>query len=172
MPRPILDGFKPSEVITAYVDWLTAKKTEQEYCWSIVTKEDDKVQDFLHEMEFCEDPEKRIEIADRLHQSRNERRHAKDQSKALKPIKDYMDDATCKAHVKRINRLIKELQAVEEFLQSDRVYKPRVSDENETEDTSNIYYAEAKKAMLPEDYAEVEDIDDAIEYADTADVSD
>lgn len=165
-------GKKPSDVIQAYLDWLTEMKAEQERNWEIVTREDGgKLTDLIHEMEFKDGDADLLEVAKRFHDSRIERRIAKDRAKSLKPIKDYMDDATCKAHIKRLTRLVKDLQAAEQFYEGDdRIYKPRSADKAEEKRTDQIVdYEDAKET--PGDYVEVLDLNVAGEYRVYADES-
>jgi hypothetical protein len=135
---------KPSKIVQSYIDWLSDMKSQQEENWATVVEEDGRVQDYLHEVEFAEGADALSEVSQRLHESRLKRRIAKDKAKALKPIKDYMDDATCKAHIKRLTRLVKELEQVESYIDSDRVYKPR--GKAQTEDVT-ISYEEATESI-------------------------
>ena len=84
---------------------------------------------FLHEIEFESNSKKRALIDTSLHNSRVERRQAKDKAKALKPIKDFIGDASNRGFIKRLKRLQSDLQAEEDFLSSERVYKPRAKEE-------------------------------------------
>lgn len=155
----IYDGMKPSQVVQSFLDWLADVKEDQEHNWNIVTKEDgDRLTDLIHEVEFSDGEEKLLEVAKRFQESRLERRAAKDRAKALKPVKDYADDATCKAHIKRLNRLVKDLQQVEEFLGSDRIYKPRATAEE------TVSYVEAIEGIDMANYVAVGEVMNA-EYA-------
>jgi hypothetical protein len=128
----IFEGMKASEVVEVFLEWLSETKEVQENHWKVVVQEDNRVQDFLHAFEFEENSKKRGPLATQFHESRNLRRNAKDRAHELKPIKDYMDDATCKAHIKRLKRLQADLAKEEQFIASERVYKPRaVETENQ-----------------------------------------
>ena len=123
------EASRPSEIVQTFIDWLSRMQEEQEEAWQIVLREDSKVQDFLHEIEFEGKSKKRALIDARLHNSRVERRQAKDKAKALKPIKDFIGDASNRGFIKRLKRLQSDLQAEEDFLASERVYKPRAREE-------------------------------------------
>ena len=123
------EASRPSEIVQTFIDWLSRMQEEQEEAWQIVLREDIKVQDFLHEIEFEGNSKKRALIDTRLHNSRVERRQAKDKAKALKPIKDFIGDASNRGFIKRLKRLQSDLQAEEDFLASERVYKPRAREE-------------------------------------------
>ena len=91
----IYDGMKPSQVVQSFLDWIADVKEDQEKNWKIVTTEDgDKLTDYIHAVEFSDSDEALMEVAQKFQASRLERRAAKDRSKALKPVKDYADDAS------------------------------------------------------------------------------
>ena len=122
---------KPSEVVQSFLDWLSQMKDEQAEAWEVVVKEDAKVQDFLHEIELEPNGKKRSLIDTRFHNSRVKRRAAKDKAKMLKPIKEFVADATNHGFIKRLKKLQTDLRAEEEFVESERVYKPRVKEGEE-----------------------------------------
>lgn len=126
----IYEGMKPSEVVKSFIDWLTEKKAEQEEAYKTFIAEDgDKVKDFLHELEFEVNNKRRAVIATKIHNSRKKRRIAKDVSTLLKPVKEFTSDATNRGFVKRLKKLQADLKSQEDFLESDRVYKPRAQQE-------------------------------------------
>lgn len=129
----IFQGMKPSQVVKSFLDWLSEMKDEQADAWEIVLKEDAKVQDFLHEIEFEPSSKKRSLIDTRFHNSRVKRRVAKDKAKVLKPIKDFVADATNRNYIKRLKKLQSDLKAEEDYVNGERVYKPRVSEEERKE---------------------------------------
>ena len=118
---------KPSEVVQSFLDWLSQMKDEQAEACEVVVKEDAKVQDFLHEIELEPSSKKRSPIDTRFHNSRVKRRAAKDKAQCLKPIKDFVADATNRGFIKRLKKLQGDLKAEEDFVSSERVYKPRVN---------------------------------------------
>ena len=95
------------------------------YGAEIVLTEDDKIQDFLHEFEFESNNKKRSIIATRLHNSRVRRRKAKDVSKKLKPVTDFTKEISNRNLAKLLNKMRGDLKAAEDFVNSERVYKPR-----------------------------------------------
>ena len=118
---------KPSQVVKHFLDWLEDMRDEQEKAWNVVITEDSKVQDFLHEIELEPSSKKRSPIDTRFHNSRVKRRAAKDKAQCLKPIKDFVADATNRGFIKRLKKLQGDLKAEEDFVSSERVYKPRVN---------------------------------------------
>ena len=114
-----------STTAQAILDWLTEMRNRQEDAWKIVTEEDDKVQDFLHEMEFEANSKKRAVISTRLHDSRCRRREAKDTAKKLKPLAEFVREAQNRNLIKMIKKMQVDLKSAEEYVNSKRVYKPR-----------------------------------------------
>lgn len=126
--EPLIDIMKSrnaSEVVGAFMDWLKWADELQKASWQIVVDEDAKNQDFLHEFEFEKDNKKRAVIATRLHNSRVRRREAKDISKELKPVSDFIKEATARNHIKLLKKCYSDLKKEEEYIHSERVYKPR-----------------------------------------------
>ena len=129
---PLIDIMKSrngSEVVEAFLDWLKWAEELQKASWEIVLEEDAKNQDFLHEMEFEQKCEKRSLIATRLHESRVRRRKAKDTSKMLKPVVDYIKEATARSHIKHLKKMAADLKKEEDFVNGERTYKPRSTKE-------------------------------------------
>lgn len=117
--------YEASEVVSTFLDWLKEMDELQKSSWEIVIEEDAKNQDFFHEMEFETNNKKRSVIATRLHNSRVRRREAKDISKKLKPISDYIKEATARSHIKHLKKMAGDLKAAEDFVNGERTYKPR-----------------------------------------------
>ena len=129
---PLIDIMKNrtgSEVVEAFLDWLKWAEELQKASWEIVLEEDAKNQDFFHEMEFEQKCEKRSLIATRMHESRVRRRKAKDTSKMLKPVVDYIKEATARSHIKHLKKMAGDMKAAEDFVNGEREYKPRSSKE-------------------------------------------
>lgn len=131
--KPARNDPKPSEIVRDFLNWLTDMQFEQEEAWEIVRTEDDRVQDFLHEIEFEASSKKRTLIDTRLHSSRLKRRAAKDKAYMLKPIREFIADATNRGFIKRLKKLQGDLKAAEDYILSDRTYKPRVKGAQEDE---------------------------------------
>lgn len=127
----ILKSRKGSEVVEAFLDWLKYADELQKSSWEIVIEEDSKNQDFFHQMEFESNSKKRALIATRLHLSRVRRREAKDISKILKPVTDYIKEATARSHIKHLKKMAGDLKAAEDFVNGERTYRPRSKDGGE-----------------------------------------
>ena len=114
-----------SEVFKAFMNWLTDMDELQKTSWQTVIDEDAKVQDFLHQMEFEPNNKKRAVISTRLHKSRVKRRNAKDTSKVLKPLADFVKEAKVRNLIKLMKTTQEALKKEEDFVFGERVYKPR-----------------------------------------------
>lgn len=122
---------RPSEVIDNFLDWLNWCKTEQDAAWGTVTLEDEKVQDYLHKLEFCNDCGERSRIATEWHKSRVKRRAAKDRSKEYSEVAKYVSDPRNKLALNNLRKLAGEQRKTEDFLRSDRKYVPRALKEGD-----------------------------------------
>lgn len=120
----MFEGYKESEVIQCFLQWMEERKAEQDREWNVVVAEDSKVQDFLHEMEFEEDEQKRAEISKRLHESRVKRRKAKDRATLLKPLMLFASDANNRGYIKRLMKLEADIKFQEDYQESERYYIP------------------------------------------------
>ena len=126
--RPLIEimrGRAGSEVVEAFLDCLKEMEELQKSSWEIVLAEDDKIQDFLHELEFESNNKKRSVTATRLHNSRVRRRKAKDVSKKLKPVTDLTKEISSRNLTRLLRKMAGDLKAAEDFVNSERVYKPR-----------------------------------------------
>ena len=127
----LMRNAKASDVVGAFLDWLSEMKDKQEKSWQIVVDEDSKVQDFLHEMEFESNNKRRAVISTRLHDSRVKRRVSKDTSKLLKPVTDFVREATNRNLIKLMKQMRSDLKSAEEFVFGQREYKKRAKEDAE-----------------------------------------
>ena len=114
-----------SEVFKAFMNWLTDMDELQKTSWQTVIDEDAKVQDFLHQMEFEPNNKKRAIIGTRMHISRVNRREAKDISQMLKPLAEFAKEAKVRNLIKLMKTTQEALKKEEDFVNGERVYKPR-----------------------------------------------
>ena len=120
---------KPSERIEDFLNWIEASVAEYEEAYAIAGEEDKKVQDFLHAMEFADIKQERNRVATKLHQSRKRRRAAKDKVLELEKIYAFYKDQSNRPILKKLKGIIQNQKKTEEYLESERTYKPRVSDD-------------------------------------------
>lgn len=120
-----------SEVFKAFMNWLTDMDELQKKSWQTVIDEDAKVQDYLHQIEFEPQNKKRSVICTRFHNSRVKRREAKDTSQRLKPLADFVKEAKVRNFIKLMKTTQEALKKEEDFVNGERVYKPRGKDGEE-----------------------------------------
>ena len=119
---------KPSQKIIDFFEWLEACVKEYDEAYAIAGEEDKRVQDFLHAMEFTEDEQERNQVGTKLHQSRKRRRAAKDKVQELQKIYEFYKDQSNRPFLKKLKGIIQNQKKTENYLESDRTYKPRVGD--------------------------------------------
>ena len=70
MPKEVT----PSKSLENFLNFLDQCVKEYQYAYDNVSREDKRLQDLLHEMEFATDRAERNRVATRLQNSRRERR--------------------------------------------------------------------------------------------------
>lgn len=133
----IFHDYLPSEVFQAFLDYLECCRNDVQQAQEVVSQEDAKRQDFLHAIEFEENCKRRSKIATQEHLSRKRRRISKDTILKYEKIVAFSNSERNKPALKAIRGLIKEQKTVEEYLSSERTYKPRGTGKEKTEQ-SNI----------------------------------
>lgn len=94
----------------------------------IVGREDKRLQDLLHELEFAEDRDSRNKVATKFQRSRRERRKHKDDVMRLQLIVDFFDEPQHRKMLNNLRQLIGKQRSQEAYLDGKREYKPRVKD--------------------------------------------
>ncbi len=117
---------KPSEIITEFLNFLEISEQKYETAYEDVGKEDNKLQTFLHDMEFAPNKSERNKIATRLQQSRKTRRKAKDCTQLYEKIHNFYTEKQNSNPLKALRRLLNEQITMEKYLFSDREFKNRV----------------------------------------------
>lgn len=120
---------KPSEVLQDFLDFMKESQKEHQACMVEVHKHDKRVQDFLHALEFAENRQEWNKIATQVSQSRKERRRLKDRAKLLEECARFYGDKSNKQFFDKLRSLVAKQEKEEEFLESDRIYKPRAGDD-------------------------------------------
>ena len=92
-----------------------------------VELEDKRLQDLLHELEFAENVNEKRRSGTKLQQSRRERRRQKDEVKRLRLLIEFFNDPANKSTLNKMRQLLGRQRKEEEFLNGDRIYKPRVT---------------------------------------------
>lgn len=120
---------KPSEVFKEFLDYMKDCQKEYQICMVEVHKHDKRVLDFLHGLEFAENRQERNRIATQVSQSRKDRRRLKDRMQLLEGCARFYGDKSNKQFFDRMQSLVERQKKEEEFLESDRVYKPRAGED-------------------------------------------
>nr|DAT74565.1 MAG TPA: hypothetical protein [Bacteriophage sp.] len=119
---------QPSEVLQAFLDYIDQIKDEYQSARKAVRKEDKRLQDLLHELEFAEDKAVRNRVATKFQRSRRERRRYKDEVQRLELLIDFFDSQNHKATINKMRNLLGAQRKREEYINGERHYKPRVEE--------------------------------------------
>lgn len=119
---------QPSEVLQAFLDYIDQIKDEYQSAREAVRKEDKRLQDLLHELEFAEDKAVRNRVATKFQRSRRERRRQKDEVQRLELLIDFFDSQNHKGTINKMHNLLGAQRKREEYLNGGRHYKPRVEE--------------------------------------------
>lgn len=117
-----------SEVLQDFINDIEKWKNEYQAAEDFVKKEDRRLQDLVHEVEFAENREMRNKVATRLHRSRRERRRQKDELMRRQLIVDFFNEPQNKKVLNNLRQLLGKQRTQEDFLNGKREYKPRVKE--------------------------------------------
>lgn len=123
-----MNEVKPSEVLQSFLDYMKICQNDYQENISEVWKHDKRVQDFLHEFEFAKNKQERNKIATKVSNSRKSRRKSKDRAQLMENCAKFYGDKANKQLFDKLKSLIVEQKKIEDFLESERIYKPRVGD--------------------------------------------
>ena len=116
----------PSEIISSFLNYIDECKTNYQNSLLAVNEADKKeLLDLVHDMEFAPDKATRNRVATKLHQSRIDRRKNKDIVDELEEIVKFFEELNHKTTLNKLRQLLGKQRKTEEYLASDRVYKPR-----------------------------------------------
>lgn len=119
---------KPSEIIEEFICFLETSKSVYLSSCDVVIDADDRLQDMLHELEFAKNKSEKGKAATKLKRSRNNRRISKDKATEYKNIAEFIDSSDGKLLSKKLRELMRKQKFTEEYLDSERIYKPRKGD--------------------------------------------
>ena len=117
-----------SETLSEFLDFLDTCERQYQTAKDAVGLEDRRLQDLLHELEFAQDKAERNRVATKFQRSRRERRKQKDEVQRLELIVNFFNEQNHKNTVKKMRQLLGRQRKVEEYLNSERVYYPRVKE--------------------------------------------
>ena len=121
----------PAKVLEEFLNAVAASKQEYQYAYDAVNEEDRRLQDLLHEMEFAPNKAERNRSATKLQQSRRRRRECKDIVKKNEKLVKFFEEQKNRETLNRMRQLLGQQRKEEEYLASERTYKPRMSQEVE-----------------------------------------
>lgn len=121
----------PAKVLEEFLNAVAASKQEYQYAYDAVNEEDRRLQDLLHEMEFAPNKAERNRSATKLQQSRRRRREYKDMVKKNEKLVKFFEEQKNRETLNRMRQLLGQQRKEEEYLASERTYKPRMSQEVE-----------------------------------------
>ncbi len=117
---------KPSKHLEDFLNFLDQCSREYQYAFDNMSKEDKRLQDLLHEIEFAADKAEKNRAATSLQRSRRERRKNKDMVKLYERIVKFSEDQSNRRTINLLRQLLGQQRKEEEYLQSNRTYKKRV----------------------------------------------
>ena len=119
----------PAEQLTDFLNFIDSCIQEYRLAYGAVNDEDKRLQDLIHEMEFAADKAERNRVATKLQRSRRTRRDNKDIVICNKLIVEFFEESANKKVLNQMRQLLGRQRREEEFLQSERTYKPRMKGE-------------------------------------------
>lgn len=118
-----------SEQIKAFMDFVEDSRKVYNLSLEAMKKEEKKLQDFLHAIEFEPNAKERSKICTKLHQSRKARRAYKDLVETNEPIvRFFFQDSQNKKTLDKMTQLLGEVRKVEKY-HRERQYYPRVKED-------------------------------------------
>lgn len=118
-----------SAVLQNFLNYIEQCRGAYQLAQEAVELEDKRLQDLLHELEFARDENEKRRSGTKLQQSRKERRRQKDEVKRLRLLVEFFNDPAHKGTLNKMRQLLGRQRKEEEFLNGERTYKPRVTEE-------------------------------------------
>lgn len=116
----------PAERLEAFVAWARATEGICREAAGVIQKEDLRMQDLLHAMEFAANKAERGKIATKMQKSRKVRREHKDILQRYEQVAEFFRGDGNRAALKRMEQMVKQQRSRESYLDGKREYKPRV----------------------------------------------
>ncbi len=115
----------PSELLSSFLAFIDQVSKEYRLASDEVGKEDKKVQDYIHMIEFAQDKAERNRNATALQRSRRYRREQKDKTILYGEIVKFFEDPSNRRCLNNLKQLLGRQRKEEEYLKSDRIYHKR-----------------------------------------------
>ena len=116
----------PSERLKELLDFVRECDSRYQLAYEMVNREDRRLQDFAHQAEFAADEEELYRVAREFQESRRERRRNKNEVQLYELLVKFFGEKGPRDTLKRMEQLLVQQRKQEEYLVSERVYKPRV----------------------------------------------
>lgn len=118
----------PSEAIQKFLDSIRQWQNEYNLAHENVGREDKRLQDLLHGLEFSADGEGFQAACEKLRESRRVRRVNKDTVLLLEYIIQFFGEEQNRKVLNQLAQLLGRQRKQEAFLRSERTYKPRMEE--------------------------------------------
>lgn len=116
----------PAGHLEEFLNFVDECTREYRVAYDVVNEEDRRLQDLVHEMEFAADKLERNRVATKLQSSRRLRRQNKDIVKRNEQVVKFFEEQNHRTTLNKIRQLLGRQRKEEEYLQGERIYKPRV----------------------------------------------
>ena len=116
----------PAQHLEDFLNAVDQCAKDYQYSSGIVSEEDKRLLDLVHEMEFAADSKERNRVATRMQKSRVLRRQNKDIVKQNELLVKFFEEPENRKVLNKLRQLLGRQRKEEEYLASDRTYKPRV----------------------------------------------
>ena len=118
----------PSEVLSEFLSYIDRIRYDYKSAHDAVRKEEKRLQDLLHELEFADGENEKRRAGTKLQQSRRNRRQKKDEMMRLELIVNFFDEPTPKSALGKMTQLLGKQRKNEEYLNGERHYNKRVQE--------------------------------------------
>ena len=119
-------GNNPSEALEEFLSYISGCEKTYRSAFEAVGKEDTRLQDLLHGLEFAPDDDAAIlAAAKKLRESRKHRRENKDIVLMLEKTVKHYGAPRHRKELSNLRDLLEQQRKTEEYLQGERTYIPR-----------------------------------------------
>lgn len=117
----------PAESLEDFLKFVDQCYQEYQMAQEAVSREDKRLQDLLHELEFAKEKGERNRVATKFQSSRRERRKHKDIIKRNELVVKFFEEKPHRDTLNKLRQLLGRQRKEEEYLSSERIYKPRAN---------------------------------------------
>lgn len=117
----------PAESLEDFLKFVDQCYQEYQMAQEAVSREDKRLQDLLHELEFAKEKGERNRVATKFQRSRRERRKHKDIVKRNELVVKFFEEKPHRDTLNKLRQLLGRQRKEEEYLSSERIYKSRAN---------------------------------------------